>query len=222
MKKVIQVMVLLFSLSLWANSLDIKIGAAGFRDKILDVNTGEEKREWNTGFDGALSFNLIVDKLLAVAPEVGIARFSKSESATPMQGMKMDYEQVTYLLPFLINARLFLPMGELGMGEKPLFQPYVTVGLGYTAGEVQVETTTTSTGSTSTTKSKYGLNGFTYQAFLGSAITLDPTSAVEALVEIGYRGANLKPDLPDFKATDYPTWVARVGIRYSFGVASSY
>ncbi|MDW8306048.1 MAG: hypothetical protein RML34_03160 [Leptospiraceae bacterium] len=217
----------LFGAAIWADSLDIKIGAAGLRQKVKvsDFTTYEEKTEWKTGFDGALSYNLMVDKLLAVAPELGLARFSHSGSA-PMQGYEIKYEIVTYLIPILINARLFLPMGELGMGEKPPFQPYVTVGIGYTVGEVQRETTQTSTipgsSGTTTTKQKYGLNGLSYQAVVGTSITLDPTSAVEVLLEGGYRGANLKPDIQGEKAADYPGWLARIGIRYSFGLASSY
>ncbi len=186
------------------NSIDAKIGAGSIEQKNIE---NEKPLLW--GFDAAIAFNLELDKLLAISPEIGFLNVSNTGSF-----MGADWNSHTYLFPLTLNAKLFLPMGDADMGEKPLLQPYITVGGGYVFGENHFEY--------GPMHQKVGLNGFTYQALLGAAITLDPTSAVQILLEGGYRGFSLKPDVDNPETEDSKGFIARVGIRYSLAGATSY
>lgn len=103
-----------------------------------------------------------------------------------------------YTFPFFANAQIRLPF----LKQKLHFEPAFTVGLGYSFMILDY---------TSDSKSDTDLySGFAWQAYASAYYKLHPSSAVDFILDLGYRG--IAPDRDNVEI-DMSGLIARVGVR---------
>ena len=164
---IIAVMILAFGSALYAqeSSIDVKLGA-GYPDAPGKV-----------GFDSAIAFNLGLDKYFNLGLEAGFSWIQwKDEDGTlefeNMTGVQVEKANL-YSFPLLAIASIRFADVESSYG----FTPFINGGAGYSWTRYNHPDI------------KDTFHGFTWQVSAGSVFSLGEGSALDVIIEIGYRGA---------------------------------
>gem|GEM_PF-1987097 len=208
---------MLSTTSLFANSIDGKIGTSTVQGRI------DNKTKF--GFDAAIDYNLELDPFFSIAPQFGFqwASFDeKTGQSVTISGKTVDQEiaQDWYTFPLMIQAKIF-PMAGMtgGLGGKPPVSPYLAIGGGWTW--MFYESTTPKTDTSAEVTSREAFSGFAYQALIGSKFALGsgglgPQSAVDLVLEAGYRGGKLEGEVNNNTVSiESDGWIIRAGVSYT-------
>ncbi|MBS0616948.1 MAG: outer membrane beta-barrel protein [Spirochaetes bacterium] len=191
--------------TVYADGFEVKAGAAS----IKDTNPSNK-----VGFDAALAYTLRLDRFFAIMPEVSFNWLNYTGSSASIGGSGISGGSTPstsiYTLPVLANARIYIPMGG---DDTPIFQPYITAGLGYGWMSYNQSSTPTSSAATATA------SGFMYQAVVGGLLNLGmisdgSASSTNLLLEVGYRGGLLSTS--NSQQLDVSGILVRAGVNLSF------
>ena len=191
---------------LYAGTLDVKLGAASQK------SAGDR-----AGLNAALAYNLSIDRYFTVAPEIGFNWHSYSETLGANTSGNLTTTTVTsktnrYYIPAIINAKVMIPMGgnsEWGSASS-MITPYFGIGGGYSWMFNNTEK--------SGTKTSIDLDGLVYQAFVGTYFKIAEDSAVEFLVEAGYRGGKVERGNAQ---ADIAGWFAMGGVKFNLDMGQA-
>ncbi len=196
--------------AVFADSIDGKIGTSTVH-------------KTKFGFDAAIDYNLELDPFFSIAPQFGFQWVSfdeKTGESVVISGITVDKEiaQDWYTFPLMIQAKIF-PMAGMtgGLGGKPPVSPYLAIGGGWTWMFNETTTPTTDTSAKNTQREAF--SGFAYQALIGSKFALGsgglgPQSAVDLVLEAGYRGG--KPESHENTGNiKSDAWIIRAGVSYT-------
>lgn len=175
------------------------------------------------GFQLNFAYLTVLDPFFAIGFEPGIywaswerkvGRQQVGSTGTVEADLKADTN--AYMIPCLADAQVRLP----NLREKFNVLPYITFGLGYSIMILdysQPEYTNTSGVSVAAENDTKLFHGLTWQIMAGIAYDPSPSSKIEFIGEIGYRGAKLKHNDLEINMSG---WVFNIGIRYPFGGAA--
>lgn len=192
-RTIITVLLVGFSTSLFAqeSNLDFKVGIAypDAPDKV--------------GLDTAIAFNLGLDKYFTIGAETGFGWIKwEDKDAAEMMG-EITLAQVekanAYSLPLLATATIRFADVMSSYG----FMPYISGGAGYSwtwYDHPEFEDT---------------FHGFTWQVTGGIIFKPGEGSAINVIIDAGYRGAGIENS--DSYELDMSGFIARIGVSFPMG-----
>ena len=167
---IIAVMILGFGSALFAqeSSIDVKLGA-GYPDAPGKV-----------GFDAAVDFNLGLDKFFNLGIETGFSWIQWKDEGFAQQAYDLPLAQVEKANLYSIPVLAIASVRFANVKESYGFMPFISGGAGYSwtfYNHPEFNDT---------------FHGFTWQASAGSVFALGEGSALNVIVEIGYKGAAIQ------------------------------
>jgi len=185
--------------SVMATALEAKAGISTVKDTVPSNKIA---------FDAALAAEFKLERFFSIVPELNfqsmgfdVAGYSYTENNV-IKTSTMSRTYYTFIP--LANLRFNIPMGS---EDTPIFQPYVTAGLGFGYSLYNQKNP----------DENKSASGFMYQGAIGGKLNLGmiadgSSSSTNLLIEVGYRGGQLETG---GTKSDWSGWVARVGVNYS-------